>query len=100
MLRQALSHLRLARVGIVGLGWVVLVLSGPAFAAGAVETCRPAIAEDLRILLLFLQLFFEGVDGFLQHAPDEHFLVPARQLPIGPVIRVALVQLRRARLRL
>ena len=31
MLRQALSHLRLARVGIVGLGWAILVLSGPAF---------------------------------------------------------------------
>lgn len=50
MLRQALSHLRLARVGIVGLGWVVLVLSGPAFAASPVETCRQTIAEGLRIL--------------------------------------------------
>ena len=40
MLRQALSHLHLARVGIVGLGWTILVLSGPAFAAGPVETCR------------------------------------------------------------
>jgi len=34
MLRQALSHLRLPRVGIVGLGWVILMLSGPACAAG------------------------------------------------------------------
>ena len=50
MLRQALSHLRLARVGIVGLGWAILVLSGPAFAAGPVETCRQTIAEGLRIL--------------------------------------------------
>jgi hypothetical protein len=40
MLPQALSHLRLTRVGIVGLGWAVLVLSGPAFAAGPVEACR------------------------------------------------------------
>jgi len=47
MLRQALSHLRLARVGIVGLGWAILVLSGPAFAAGPVETCRQTIAEGL-----------------------------------------------------
>ena len=67
ILRQALSHLRLPRVGIVGLAWAILVLSGPAFAAGPAETC-----------LLFLQLFFEGVDGFPQHATDEHFLVSAR----------------------
>jgi len=38
MLRQALSHLRLPRLGIVGLGGSILVLSGPAFAAGPVET--------------------------------------------------------------
>ena len=50
MLRQALSHLRLPRVGIVGLGWVILMLSGPACAAGPAETCRQAIAEGLRIL--------------------------------------------------
>jgi ABC-type transporter MlaC component len=50
MLLHALSHLRLARVGIVGLGWAILALSGPAFAAGPVETCRQTIAEGLRIL--------------------------------------------------
>jgi len=50
MLRQALSHLRLSRVGIVGLGWAILVLSGPALAAGPLETCRQTIAEGLRIL--------------------------------------------------
>jgi ABC-type transporter MlaC component len=50
MLRQALSHLRLSRVGIVGLAWAILVLSGPAFAASPVETCRQTIAEGLRIL--------------------------------------------------
>jgi hypothetical protein len=38
ILRQALSHLRLARVGIIGLGLAILVLSGPAFSAGPVET--------------------------------------------------------------
>jgi hypothetical protein len=44
ILRQALTHLRLPRVGIVGLGWAILVLSGPAFAAGPAETCRQTIA--------------------------------------------------------
>jgi ABC-type transporter MlaC component len=50
MLPHALRHLRLARVGIVGLGWALLVLSGPAAAAGPVETCRQTVAEGLRIL--------------------------------------------------
>jgi ABC-type transporter MlaC component len=50
MLRHALSRLRLARIAIVGLGWAILVLGGPAFAAGPVETCRQTIAEGLRIL--------------------------------------------------
>ena len=50
MLCQALRHLRLARVGIVGLGGAILVLGAPAFAAGPVETCRQTIAEGLRIL--------------------------------------------------
>ena len=47
MLCQALRHLRLARVGIVGLGGAILVLGAPAFAAGPVETCRQTIAEGL-----------------------------------------------------
>jgi phospholipid transport system substrate-binding protein len=50
MLPHALSRLRLPRVGIVGLGWAMLVLSGPAFAAGPVETCRQTVAAGLHIL--------------------------------------------------
>jgi phospholipid transport system substrate-binding protein len=50
MLRQALNHLRLPRVAIVGLAWAILVLSGPAFAAGPAETCRQTVAEALHIL--------------------------------------------------
>ena len=60
MLRQALSHLRLARVGIVGLGWAILVLSGPTFAAGPVETCRQTIAEGLRILFYSSSCFLKA----------------------------------------
>lgn len=60
MLPQALSHLRLARIGIVVIGWALLVLSGPAFASGPVEACRQTIAEGLRILFYSSSCFLKA----------------------------------------
>jgi ABC-type transporter MlaC component len=50
ILRRTLRHLRLSRMGIVGLSCAILVLGGPAFAAGPVETFCQTIAEGLRVL--------------------------------------------------
>ena len=60
MLPQALSHLRLARIGIVVIGWALLVLSGPVFASGPVEACRQTIAEGLRILFYSSSCFLKA----------------------------------------
>ena len=50
MLCRTLRHLRLSRIGIVGLSCAILVLGGPALAAGPVETFCQTIAEGLRVL--------------------------------------------------
>jgi ABC-type transporter MlaC component len=50
MLPRTLRHLRLSRIGIVGLSCAILVLSGPTFAAGPVETFCQTIAAGLRVL--------------------------------------------------